>query len=74
MGMNPAAMMKITAQDLKQMQIIDRIVPEFGGATKENLVRITHYMKNGIRDFLITYGKMSPEEVAEDRYQRFRRF
>ncbi len=69
-----AAMMKITAQDLKQMQIIDRIVPEFGGATKENLIPITDYMKNGIRQFLITYGKMTPEDIAEDRYQRFRRF
>lgn len=69
-----AEIMKITAQDLKQMQIIDRIVPEFGGATKENLVQITDYIKNGIRQFLITYGKMTPEEIAEDRYQRFRRF
>lgn len=69
-----AELMKITAQDLKQMQIIDRIVPEFGGATQENLMQITDYIKNGIREFLITYSKMTPEEIAEDRYQRFRRF
>jgi len=69
-----AEIMKLTAQDLAELQVIERIIPEFGGATAETADRIAEVMQNGITDFLHRYGNMSGEEVANDRYERFRKF
>ena len=69
-----AKIMKITAQDLAQMGIIDRIIPEFGGATEETADQISAVMGDAIREFLKTYSHMSPQEIVNDRYERFRKF
>ena len=69
-----AAVMKLTAQDLYELKVIDRIIPELGGANKQTIARITDYMKQCMEGFLQEYGQMSPEQIVEDRYQRFRKF
>ncbi len=69
-----AAIMKITAQDLKRMNIIDKIIPEFGGASQQNISSIVACMKEGIWEFLMEYNQMTEREIVEDRYQRFRRY
>ena len=69
-----AETMKITAQDLLKMNVIDKIIPEFGEATEDTAQQISNYMKVNIKEFLKTYSKMSGEEILEDRYQRFRKF
>lgn len=69
-----AKVMKLTAQDLSEMGVIDRIIPEFGGATAQTVERMTDTMKEGIKEFLEKYGAMSADEVVEARYQRFRKF
>ena len=69
-----AEAMKITAQDLLKMNIIDKIIPEFGEATQETAQQISAYIKTNIKDFLKTYSKMNGTQVLEDRYQRFRKF
>ncbi len=69
-----AEAMKITAQDLLKMKVIDKIVPEFGEANQKNAQQIAAYLKINIKDFLKSYCKMSGKEVVEDRYQRFRKF
>lgn len=66
--------MNITAQDLKRLGVIERIVPEFGGANSETAVAIAGHMKKHIMEFLAKYNGMSGEEIAEERYQRFRSF
>ena len=37
--------MKITAHDLKELEVIDDIIPEFGGADEDALSSIGNYMK-----------------------------
>lgn len=69
-----AEAMKITAQDLLKMKVIDKIIPEFGEANQQNAQQISAFMKTNIKDFLKRYSKMSGNEILEDRYQRFRKF
>lgn len=69
-----AQAMKITAQDLLELKIIDRIIPEYGGANQDTQNLIFPYMKQGIKEFLKEYSKMSGVQIAEERYQRFRKF
>ncbi|MDE7268449.1 MAG: acetyl-CoA carboxylase carboxyltransferase subunit alpha [Lachnospiraceae bacterium] len=66
--------MNITAQDLKRLGVIERIVPEFGGADAQTADAIAGYMKKHIMEFLAKYNDMSGEEIAAERYQRFRNF
>ncbi|MBD5529833.1 MAG: acetyl-CoA carboxylase carboxyltransferase subunit alpha [Lachnospiraceae bacterium] len=66
--------MHITAQDLKQLQVIERIIPEFGGADSTTVAAIGGYMKEQIMDFLKRCQGMSGEELAAQRYERFRKF
>ena len=69
-----AKIMKITAQDLAQLGIIDRIIPEFGGATEKTADKIAALMADAIGGFLKTYSGMSGDEIVNHRYNRFRKF
>ena len=66
--------MKITAKDLFDMGVIEKIIPEYGIMTREKLGFIGLYMKTAIADFLIKTQKMTPEELICKRYDRFRKF
>lgn len=66
--------MNITAQDLKRLGVIEQIVPEFGGADEKTQKSIAEYMKGNIKKFLEKYEGKSGEEIAAERYNRFRAF
>lgn len=66
--------MRITAQDLKELHIIEKIIPEFGGADSTTAGAIGDYLKDQIRIFLKQYDGMTGEEIAALRYERFRKF
>jgi acetyl-CoA carboxylase carboxyl transferase subunit beta len=66
--------MKITAQDLQRLGVIEKIIPEFGGAGKDTEETIGTYLKEHIKGFLEQYQGKSGEEIAEERYERFRAF
>lgn len=68
-----AGVMKITADDLKELGIIEKIIPEFGGANEETLAEIGAYMKQGIKEFIEEYRHKNQSELASLRYERFRR-
>lgn len=69
-----ASVMKITAQDLLELQVIDGIIPEFGGADEAALDSIARAMKQQLKRFLKENRKKSGEELAAARYERFRKF
>lgn len=69
-----AAVMKITAQDLADLGVIDRIIPEFGGATEATAQKISTVMSKAIADMLKKYENMTGEEIVADRYSRFSKF
>ena len=69
-----ADVMKITAQDLKKLHIIDDIIPEYGMADATALVSIANYMKGHMKEFLKKQKNKTGEMLAEERYARFRSF
>jgi len=69
-----AAIMKLTAQELYNLEVVDRIIPEFGGASSETAEEIADTMKTAMKDFFKKYSTMSGTDVAKDRYNRFRKF
>ena len=69
-----AGVMKITAQDLKELHVIEDIIPEFGGADEDALISIANYMKGNMKKFLKAQNGKSGQQLAQERYDRFRIF
>ena len=67
-----AEVMQITAQDLKRLNVIEQVVHEYGGADEQSVPYIGKYLKMNIKEFLKKYSDKTPEEIAQDRYDRFR--
>ena len=66
--------MKITASDLKELGIIEKVIPEPKPASEENLSDIAGFMKGYIKEFLANYKDKDAEEIVNLRYDRFRKF
>ena len=69
-----AQVMGITADDLKRLEVIEEIIPEYGSAGPDTVGDIAGYMKFHMTEFLKKFDKMSGEEIASNRYERFRKF
>ncbi|HAR62517.1 MAG: acetyl-CoA carboxylase carboxyl transferase subunit alpha [Candidatus Margulisiibacteriota bacterium] len=69
-----ARSMKITAKELKQLGIVDEIIPEpLGGAHNDHEEMATR-IKKAINDNLKKYKKMKPDQISDHRYDKFRAF
>ncbi|MCI9227474.1 MAG: acetyl-CoA carboxylase carboxyltransferase subunit beta [Dorea sp.] len=68
-----AGVMRLTAEDLYRMGIVEQVFAEPSRYTVENLKEVTHKLASGIEQFLIRYGQMSAAELTVHRYERFRR-
>ena len=66
--------MNITAQDLLRLGVIEKILPEYGGASEQTTDAIAGKMKEEIKDFLIRQNGLNGDELAAKRYERFRKF
>ena len=75
-----AALMKLTAQDLYRMGIVERVImeeqtyPKDEGFSKATMGGVVSDMEKGIKQFLQLYGELDEETLLERRYQRFRQF
>lgn len=67
-----AEVMKLTAEDLKDAGIVEKIIPEPGHLTIENLKKVCKKLDYSIEAFLRKYMEMSTEELTAKRYERFR--
>lgn len=67
-----AEAMKITAMDLKEMGIIDGIIPEVAGGAHRNISKQALTMQECIADTLAELSKFSPEQLVEIRYEKFK--
>ncbi len=65
-------MMKLTAQDLKEFNVIDDIIPEPVGGAHQNPKAIFKTVDKHLKKELEQYLKMSPEELSKHRYKKFR--
>lgn len=68
-----ARVMKITAADLYERGVIEKIIPEGEELNSKTLPAAVAVMEEGIAEFLEKFKGCSGEELAERRYQRFRR-
>ena len=67
-----AEVMKMTAQDLQELGIIEQIICEEEPLTRENMIQIQRELEKNIRQFLEKYGAMQEQELIRHRYERFR--
>lgn len=68
-----AGVMKLTAKDLYEGGIIERVIPEPTHYTVANLKEVTNQLGQYMERFLDTYNNMSEQEIAKHRYERFRK-
>lgn len=69
-----AEAMKITAQDILGLGLIDDIVPEPMGGAHKDLELQAETLKTYLWKHLEELSKLSDEELREDRYNKFRSF
>ena len=67
-----ADVMKMTAQDLKDLGIIEQIIREEEPLTRENMMQLKDNMNEKINCFLKKYKALSKQELVQHRYKRFR--
>lgn len=66
--------MKITAQDLYALGIVEDVIPEYGVADARACESISRYMKGSMKEFLKRQSEKTGEQLAKERYDRFRAF
>ena len=67
-----AQALKITATDLKELGIIDRIVPEPEGGAHVNPIKAAEQLKQALLECLEELMSLSSQQRREMRYQKFR--
>ncbi|PID07167.1 MULTISPECIES: acetyl-CoA carboxylase carboxyl transferase subunit alpha [unclassified Sporosarcina] len=67
-----AEAMKITAPDLKEMNIIDEIIPEVLGGAHRDANKQSLEIRSTLRSSLQTLCKLTSDELIDNRYTKFR--
>ncbi len=70
-AVDAATSMKITAQDLHELGVIDEIVPEPVGGAHRDKEGAVHRAGDAIAKTLATFDRMSPDEIRKQRHERF---
>ena len=68
--MEAAELMKITSYELLDMQVVDKVISEVGLSSKDLIKQV----KEQLQAELDTLGKLSLDQLIEERYQRFRKY
>lgn len=69
-----ADIMKITAEDLKNMNIIEKVIKEPLGGIEEDKEQVMETIKQEIGIFLEKMDQLTAEEIKNQRYEKFRRY
>ena len=67
-----AEKMKLTAKDLYNLKVIDKIIKEPEGEEKEVFGRIVTRLKNQINKTVKEMETLAKEEIVQERYNKFR--
>lgn len=68
-----AEKMKLTAKDLYDLKVIDKIIKEPEEEPDIALEKISKTLRNQITKIIEEMKDMSPEMIVEERYQKFRK-
>ena len=69
-----AKVMKLTAEDLKEMGMIEQIIDETEVLSGENVELVCETLREEMNKFLVKYSNLDVEKLLEQRYERFRKF
>lgn len=69
-----AKVMKITASELKQLGVIERIISEDEPVNHETLPKVCENLNVFMREFIENWLDRNEEEIVNHRYNRFRNF
>lgn len=67
-----AEKMKLTAKDLYDLKIIDKIIPEPRGEEEETFKKIAANLKKEMKSILKEMKGKTTQQIVEERYQKFR--
>lgn len=67
-----AEKMKLTAKDLYDLEVIDKIIKEPTGDEEESFKKIAKNLKKEIKATMLEMSDKSSEEILEQRYTKFR--
>ena len=68
-----AEKMKLTAKDLYELKVIDKIIKEPKGEIEESFQKVSQNLKKEIVKTIQEMKLLTPEELVEKRYQKFRK-
>src|SRR6266496_643186 len=69
-----AEALKLTAQDLLKLEVVDEIVPEPEGGAHRDYDSVTANLGSALRRNLAQISKIPIDELLKQRYEKFRRF
>ena len=67
-----AEKMKLTAKDLYELNVIDKIIPEKNEISEENFSKTSEILKKEIIKEIKKTNKITSEQILEERYKKFR--
>lgn len=69
-----AEAMKLTAQDLQKLGVVDEIIPEPAGGAHNDHAAAAEALRATVLRHFDELAKLTPEELLAGRYEKFRRF
>lgn len=66
--------MRLTSRDLLELGVIEKIIPEPEPVTFENIQTVARELEPELLEFIGKYSAMRRDELANQRYERFRKF
>lgn len=67
-----AKAMKLTANELYEQGIIEKVIDEPSHLTRENIKEVIELLDNSMVEFINKYKKMTDIQLIDNRYKRFR--
>lgn len=67
-----AEKMKLTAKDLYDLKVIDKIIKEPNGNEEEGFKKVAENLKKEIINTINELNKLDTEQIVENRYEKFR--
>jgi len=68
-----AAALRLTAEDLVRLGLVDGIIPEPPGGAHEDYDEAARFLKEQLVKSLAELSSLSPDEAVQKRYQKFRK-
>ncbi len=68
-----AEALKISAQELLKLKIVDEVITEPLGGAHNDFSSAAHFLRLGLRNHLKALASLSSQELLEQRYEKYRR-